>query len=42
MEKELNKARRNVETNLEELINNLEISYSIASELLKDMNGLRK
>lgn len=38
MEKQLNRARRNVENILKELINKLEVSYSIANELYKNLN----
>ena len=39
MEKQLNRARRNVEIKLKELISKLEVSYSIATELYKNLNG---
>lgn len=39
MEKQLNRARRNVEIKLKQLINKLEVSYSIAIELYKNLNG---
>lgn len=38
MEKQLNRARRNVEIKLEEFLNKLKISYSIANELYKNLH----
>ena len=39
MEKQLNRARRNVEIMLKELISKYEVSYSIADELCKDLTA---